>query len=108
MLVFFIVNLVNGIKKLSNCKVKLDDGSIIDLSSKDNAANPRSYKDPPYYTYYYNPCTAITCSSNEDTAVIQVCKFSITFIKLRLLSFVKVMTAQTFFLLVNNQRLIFN
>lgn len=59
----------NGIQKLSNCKVKLDDGSVIDLSSKDNAANPRSYKDPPFYTYYFNPCTAITCSSSEDTAV---------------------------------------
>lgn len=35
---------INGknlfIEKLSNCKVKLDDGSIIDLSSLNNSANP--------------------------------------------------------------------
>ena len=30
--------------KLSNCKAKLDDGSIIDLTSQDNPNNPRQIK----------------------------------------------------------------
>jgi hypothetical protein len=30
-----------AINKLSNCKVELDDGSIIDLTSLDNANSPR-------------------------------------------------------------------
>ncbi len=30
-------------KKLSNCKAQLDDGSIIDLTSLDNAGSPRFY-----------------------------------------------------------------
>ena len=30
-----------GINRLSTCKVELDDGKIIDLTSLDNAANPR-------------------------------------------------------------------
>jgi hypothetical protein len=28
-------------EKLSNCKAKLDDGSIVDLTSQDKANNPR-------------------------------------------------------------------
>ena len=28
-------------KKLSNCKAQLDDGTIVDLTSLDNAASPR-------------------------------------------------------------------
>jgi hypothetical protein len=31
----------HGIEKITNCKVKLDDGSIIDLTSLDNPTNPR-------------------------------------------------------------------
>ena len=30
-----------GIEKLSSCKVKLDDGKIIDLTSLDNPSSPR-------------------------------------------------------------------
>ncbi len=30
-----------GINKLSSCKVELDDGKIIDLTSLDDASNPR-------------------------------------------------------------------
>ena len=32
---------LNAPQKLSNCKAKLDDGSIVDLTSQDNASKPR-------------------------------------------------------------------
>ena len=35
------VNSINAPSKLSNCKAKLDDNTIIDLTSLDNANNPR-------------------------------------------------------------------
>jgi hypothetical protein len=35
---------LNSPQKLSNCKAKLDDGSIVDLTSQDNASKPRLKK----------------------------------------------------------------
>ena len=48
LILFFImvtIDLINatksvGVKKLNNCKAKLDDGSIIDINSVDNPNNP--------------------------------------------------------------------
>ena len=32
---------LNAPQKLTNCKAKLDDGSVVDLTSQDKASSPR-------------------------------------------------------------------
>ena len=32
---------INAPEKITNCKAKLDDGSIVDLTSQDKASSPR-------------------------------------------------------------------
>ena len=53
--------------KLSSCKAQLDDGSIVDLTSLDNAASPRTAQDKNY-NYVFNPCSPITCASGVQAS----------------------------------------
>ncbi|RNA00049.1 cation-dependent mannose-6-phosphate receptor-like, partial [Brachionus plicatilis] len=56
-------------EKLSDCKVKLDDESIIDLSSLNNPSNPMSTVDDTGENYfYYNPCGPIDCEFNSSNS----------------------------------------
>ncbi|CAF1091801.1 unnamed protein product [Brachionus calyciflorus] len=48
--------------QLSSCKVQLDDGGLIDLTSLDNPSKPRTDTDNDY-DYKFNPCSPITCIS---------------------------------------------
>ncbi|CAF0879776.1 unnamed protein product [Brachionus calyciflorus] len=64
----------NKVEKLSNCKAKFDNGSIIDLSSLDNPSSPLStLDDSKMFEYKFNPCTPISCESNslKTSAVCQ-------------------------------------
>ncbi|CAF0879738.1 unnamed protein product [Brachionus calyciflorus] len=62
------------VEKLSNCIAKLDDGSIIDLSSLDNPSDPLStLDDTKKFEFEYNPCSPIVCDPNslKTSAVCQ-------------------------------------
>jgi len=50
---------------LSTCSAKLDNGKIVDLKSLDNSQNPMVAQNTvdPDYTYTFNPCSPIACTS---------------------------------------------
>ena len=66
--------------KLSNCKAQLDDGSIVDLTSLDNAASPRTTQDKNY-NYVFNPCSPITCASGvQASSAVNIRNFFAQFV----------------------------
>jgi hypothetical protein len=46
----------NNLVKLSNCKVRLDQDQIIDLTSLDDRSRPRKDTDKKGNVYLFNPC----------------------------------------------------
>jgi hypothetical protein len=80
-LLIFTITAVKGIRKLSDCKAELDDGSVIDLSSLDNPNNPRQYVDVRKGDIYkYNPCSPISCRIGAKTAVICQTNLNINYV----------------------------
>lgn len=80
-LFLYAISKVEGIHKLSDCKAKLDDGSIIDLTSLDNPTNPRQYVDARKGDIYkYNPCSPIACRLGTKTAVICQTSQSVSYV----------------------------
>ena len=45
--------------KLTSCKVKLNDGREIDLTSLDKPNQPRTITSATNFDYFYNPCKFI-------------------------------------------------
>jgi len=63
---------------LSTCSAKLDNGKIVDLKSLDNSQNPMVAQNTvdPDYTYTFNPCSPIACTSGVPPKAV-ACQKSI-------------------------------
>ncbi|RNA04789.1 hypothetical protein BpHYR1_035719, partial [Brachionus plicatilis] len=55
------------IKKISNCKAELNNGSFIDLKSLDNPSDPMSVLNDGR-EFLYNPCSSIECDKDLSSA----------------------------------------